>query len=185
MKLVVGLGNPGRKYTGTRHNVGFEVIDRLVERHGLAKSRTAFHGETVDAKIGGERSLLLRPQTFMNRSGRSVAEALRFFKMEVDDLMVVCDCMDLPLGKLRLRPGGSPGGHNGLADIGRSLGTTDFARLRIGIDRPPAGWEGADFVLARFDASERDEMDRAVMAAADAVERWAGAGIDDAMNQFN
>ncbi len=185
MKLVVGLGNPGRKYEGTRHNVGFEVVAELARRHGLGQAKRAFQGEIVEARLDGERVLLLRPHTFMNRSGRSVSEALRYYKLALDDLLVVCDCMNLPVGKLRLRPAGSSGGHNGLADISRWLGTDQYARLRIGVGRPPEGWDAADYVLARFGREERVEIEHAVVRAADAIETWVREGIETAMNQFN
>ena len=185
MKLVVGLGNPGRKYQNTRHNVGFEVIAELARRYGLGRPKPAFQGELTEASFEGQRALLLCPHTLMNRSGRSVAETLRYYKLETADLLVVCDCMNLPLGKLRLRPGGSAGGHNGLADVGRWLGGNDFPRLRIGIGRPPEAWDPADYVLARFTKNQRGEIDAALMLAADAVIVWAREGLEPAMNQFN
>src|SRR3954447_12227478 len=133
MKLVVGLGNPGSKYEGTRHNIGFEVIDRLAEGGAGARFSRKFDGLLAEAEIDFRRVLLLKPETFMNLSGRSVAQAVRFYKLELSDLLVVCDDLTLPLGKLRLRGGGSDGGQKGLRDISAQLGSEDYARLRLGI----------------------------------------------------
>lgn len=185
MKLVVGLGNPGKKYEQTRHNTGFEVIDELARRYAMGGSRRLFHGEACDATISGERLLLLRPMTFMNRSGQSVAEAVRFYKLELGNLLVVCDCMNLPLGRVRLRRGGSPGGHNGLADIVRALGSDDFPRLRVGIGRPGSGYDPADYVLERFRREEQVVIAQAIVVAADAVVCWVEQGIEAAMNRYN
>jgi peptidyl-tRNA hydrolase, PTH1 family len=185
MKLVVGLGNPGRKYVGTRHNVGFAVLEELSRRHATASPRKAYEGEAVEANIAGERALLLAPHTFMNRSGQSVRQAVDFFKLEPADVLIICDDMNLPLGKLRMRAKGSDGGQKGLADIVRHLGTDAIARLRIGIDRPPANWEGADYVLAKFTKEESTEIAIAVQYAADAVAVWAGEGAEACMNRFN
>src|SRR5947209_13892993 len=143
-KLVVGLGNPGRKYEGTRHNIGFEVVDRLAEGGSGTTFARKFDGLLAEADIDFRRVLLLKPETFMNLSGRSVVPALRFYKLEPVDLLVVCDDLNLPLGKLRIRKGGSDGGQKGLRDISAHLGTEDYARLRIGIgDRGPV--DASDF----------------------------------------
>jgi PTH1 family peptidyl-tRNA hydrolase len=185
MKLVVGLGNPGRKYVGTRHNVGFAVLEELSRRHAAASPRKAYGGEAVEANIGGERALLLAPHTYMNRSGQSVRQAVDFYKIEPADVLVICDDMNLPLGQLRIRIKGSDGGQKGLADTIRHLGTDDVPRLRIGIDRPPENWDGADYVLAKFTKEESEEAAIAVQRAADAVAVWAAEGVDAAMNRFN
>ncbi|WP_460167971.1 aminoacyl-tRNA hydrolase [Thermostilla marina] len=185
MKLVVGLGNPGRRYEGTRHNVGFEVLRRLAAEWADGKPRKQFHGETVEARIAGLKVLLLSPTTYMNRSGTSVAACAGFYRLEPKDILVVCDDLDLPLGKLRLRPKGSPGGHNGLADIIRMLGRDDFPRLRVGIGRPPAGAEAADYVLDRFSSEQRPVIESAFSRAAEAVVTWVERGIDEAMNRYN
>jgi PTH1 family peptidyl-tRNA hydrolase len=185
MKLVVGLGNPGRKYEGTRHNIGFAVLEELARRHATASPRKAYEGEVVEANIASERALLLAPHTYMNRSGQSVRQAVDFFKLEPADVLIVCDDMNLPLGKLRMRTKGSDGGQKGLADIVRHMGTDAVARLRIGIDRPPANWEGADYVLAKFTKEENTEIAIAVQTAADAVAVWAGQGAEACMNRFN
>jgi PTH1 family peptidyl-tRNA hydrolase len=185
MKLVVGLGNPGRKYVGTRHNIGFAVLEELSRRHATASPRKAYGGEIVEAMIANERALLLAPHTYMNRSGQSVRQAVDFYKLEPVDVLVVCDDMNLPLGKLRVRTKGSDGGQKGLADIVRHLGTDVFPRLRIGIDRPPENWGGADYVLAKFTKEEHAEIAIAVQKAADAVAVWAAEGAESCMNRFN
>ena len=185
MKLVVGLGNPGRKYENTRHNVGFEVMRYLASRHAAEGSKKKFEGELQECIIGGERVLLLMPHTFMNLSGRSVRQALDFYKISPDDLLVVCDDFHLPLGQLRLRALGSDGGQNGLADIIRQLGTNKFARLRFGIGPVPENWEKADFVLAKFAKDQQKLLESELIRACDAVDKWAEQGITEAMNDFN
>ncbi len=185
MKLVVGLGNPGRKYEGTRHNVGFWVVAELARRFGQSKPKNAFQGETVDAQIGGQKSLLLAPHTLMNLSGASVLAARDFYKVAEEDLLVVSDDLNLPLGKLRFRPSGSSGGQKGLEDVIRRLGTDSVARLRIGIGSPPAGRDAADFVLGRFTKQELPEIEVAIVEAADAVALWATEGLATSMNRYN
>jgi len=185
MKLIVGLGNLGRKYDQTRHNVGFEVLDRLAKRFGDAAAKDKFDGRLMEARIGGERVLLLWPHTFMNRSGESVGPAFEFYKLDLADLLVVCDDFNLPVGKLRFRRDGSAGGQNGLADIIRRLGTEEFARLRLGIGPVPENWDAADFVLSKFAASERDTIEETIARAADGAECWVTDGIETSMNQFN
>jgi peptidyl-tRNA hydrolase, PTH1 family len=185
MKLVVGLGNPGRKYEGTRHNVGFRVAAELAAKHGATKPKRAFQGEVVEAKIDAEKLLLLCPHTLMNLSGGSVLEARDFYKIPEDELLVVSDDLNLPLGKLRFRESGSSGGQRGLEDILRRLGTDLVPRLRIGIGSPPAGRDAADFVLGRFAKAELPEIEEAVWRAADAVAIWVREGIAVAMNRYN
>lgn len=186
MKLVVGLGNPGRKYEGTRHNVGFEVVYELARRWaGGNRPKTSFQGELVDATVGRERSVLLCPQTFMNRSGHSVVLARDFYKLTNDELLVICDDFALPLGQMRCRPKGSSGGQNGLKDIIRALGTEDVPRLRVGIGPVPPAWVTADFVLSKFSKDEQSEIGVTVQRAADAVETWAQEGIAACMNRYN
>jgi peptidyl-tRNA hydrolase, PTH1 family len=185
MKLVVGLGNPGRKYQGTRHNVGFAVLDELARLHATSFAKTNFQGEVVEANLGGEKGLLLWPHTFMNLSGSSVLAARDFYKVNQEELLVVCDDFHLPLAKLRLRPQGSAGGQKGLADIIRRLGSEQFPRLRIGVGELPNGWDAADFVLSKFKKEETDEIAVAVGRAADAVVKWAREGVAATMNQIN
>ncbi|MCA1685062.1 MAG: aminoacyl-tRNA hydrolase [Planctomycetia bacterium] len=184
MKLVVGLGNPGSKYEGTRHNIGFEVIDRLAAGGSGAAFGRKFDGLVAEASIEFQRVLLLKPLTFMNMSGRSVGQALRFYKLEASDLLVVCDDLNLPLGKLRIRAGGSDGGQKGLKDVTAQLGTDAYARLRVGIgERAEA--DAADFVLSRFRSAERPVMDDALILASQAVAVWVAQGTAAAMNRFN
>jgi PTH1 family peptidyl-tRNA hydrolase len=185
MKLIVGLGNLGRKYDQTRHNVGFDVLNRLAERFGDGRAKDKFDGRLMEAAIGAERVLLLWPHTFMNRSGESVGPAVEFYKLELADLLVVCDDFNLPLGKMRFRRDGSAGGQNGLADIIRRLGTEEFSRLRLGIGPVRENWDAADFVLAKFTAAERDTIDETIAYAADGAECWATEGIAASMNRFN
>ena len=195
MKLVVGLGNPGRKYQATRHNVGFVVLDHLASRHGgqggavrggTAQGRkTAFQGETVEASVAGEKCLLLWPHTFMNLSGGSVLAARDFYKIADGDVLIVCDDFNLPLGKLRFRASGSAGGQKGLADIIRRLGTPNVPRLRVGVGTPPAGFDAADYVLGKFRKEEMPEIEVALQEAADAVEFWAKQGLGPCMNRYN
>jgi PTH1 family peptidyl-tRNA hydrolase len=185
MKLIVGLGNLGRKYEQTRHNVGFEVLDRLAERFGDSAAKERFDGRVIEAAIAGERVLLLWPQTLMNRSGQSVQPAVDFYKLDLADLLVVCDDFNLPLGTLRFRSQGSAGGNNGLDDVICRLGTEEFSRLRIGIGPVPEHWDPADFVLGRFAAAERRQIDQSIVRAADGVECWVGEGINESMNRFN
>ena len=193
MKIVAGLGNPGPKYAGTRHNVGWEVLAELARRHAPdAKPEKNFEGETVRIdlpvrSIGGEpvRALLLSPLTYMNLSGRSVAAAAGFHKIAPAGVLAVCDDLNLPPGRLRLRPKGSHGGQNGLRDVIDRLGTDAFPRLRVGVGRPPGRVPAADYVLAKFPERERPEIDLAVADAADAVELWLTRGLQAAMNAAN
>lgn len=185
MKLIVGLGNPGGKYRETRHNVGFEVAVRLAKRHGESPPRGRFQGETVEATIAGQKVLLLTPLTYMNLSGASVLAARDFYKIEQQDLLVVCDDFNLPLGKLRLRIKGSAGGQNGLANIIERLGTEEIPRLRIGIGSVPPGRDAAAYVLGRFPKDEQPVISEALDRAADAAAAWVELGINEAMNKYN
>jgi PTH1 family peptidyl-tRNA hydrolase len=185
MKLVVGLGNPGRKYQGTRHNLGFAVLAELAKRLAVGRPKEKFHAELVEAELAGEKLVLLGPLTYMNNSGTSVVAARDYFTLANEDLLVVGDDLNLPLAKLRFRPGGSAGGHKGLADIIARLGTDEFPRLRIGVGSPPAQWDPTDFVLGHFTDEEKPEIARAVGSAADAVADWARQGIEFCMNRYN
>ena len=185
MKLVVGLGNPGRRYQRTRHNVGYEVLSRLAARHALGPAKARFQGDVVEAKLAGEKALLLCPTTFMNLSGGSVREAMSFYKLTEQDLLIVCDDLNLPVGKLRLRCGGSSGGQKGLENIIQKLGGDQFARLRIGIGAAPPQWDWADYVLSEFAADERPIIDQALDQSVDAVELWAAEGAECCMNRYN
>lgn len=185
MKLIVGLGNPGRRYERTRHNVGFEVLNALATRNAAELAREKFSGRVAGATIAGQPVLLVWPQTLMNRSGQSVAAAVGFYQLPLEDLLVVCDDFNLPLGKLRFRGRGSAGGQKGLDDIIRRLGSEEFARLRIGIGPVPDRWDPADYVLGRFTAAERGLMEDTIAQATDGVECWVTDGIDVGMNRFN
>jgi peptidyl-tRNA hydrolase, PTH1 family len=184
IKLVVGLGNPGSKYQGTRHNIGFELVDRLARGGSTASFSSKFEGQLAEIEIDFRRALLLKPETFMNLSGRSVGQAVRFYKLSLADVLVVCDDLSLPVGKLRLRPGGSDGGQKGLRDITAHLGTDQFPRLRIGIgDNDQI--DAVDYVLSKFRGAERSAIDDSLILASQAVAVWVTQGIDAAMNRFN
>jgi PTH1 family peptidyl-tRNA hydrolase len=184
MKVVVGLGNPGSKYQGTRHNVGFAVVDSLAASGGVVRYQERFQAELAEWMTTSDKVLLVKPLTFMNLSGRSVRQVLDFFQLPVEDLLVVCDDVNLPLGKLRFRAKGTHGGHNGLRDIQNHLGTTAYARLRIGVDAP--GQEDmVDHVLSRFKPGERKVIEDAVATAAQGVDLWLREGIQACMNQYN
>jgi len=185
MKLIVGLGNPGRRYEKTRHNVGFEVLNAVAERNAAECAKEKFSGRVASATIAGQPVLLVWPQTLMNRSGQSVAAAVGFYQLPLGDLLVVGDDFNLPLGKLRFRGSGSAGGQKGLDDIIRRLGSEEFARLRVGIGPVPDAWDPADFVLGRFTPTERAVMDDQIVQAAEGVECWVAEGIDVGMNKFN
>jgi peptidyl-tRNA hydrolase, PTH1 family len=185
MKLVVGLGNPGRKYQGTRHNIGYAILAELARNSGACSPKHKFHGEVMEAEIGGQKALLLSPLTYMNISGLSVSEAKTFYKIPDEELLVLCDDLNLPLGKLRIRTQGSSGGQKGLDDIIRRLGSDNFPRLRVGIGSPPQGCDWADFVLSKFFAEEIPQIEHAVRRAVEAVTVWAREGIETCMNQYN
>ncbi len=185
-KIIVGLGNPGRQYGETRHNVGYMVLAELVKRVSFDKPRNQFHAEAWDAKIGGKNVLLLCPTTFMNLSGTAVSEAIRFYKLNPEnDLLVICDDLDLPLGKLRFRESAGSGGQKGLKDVAAKLGTQIFARIRIGIGRPSSTDQVVDFVLTPFRKDEKDEIVLAIQNAADAARLWVERGAQEAMNRYN
>ncbi|HEX7088447.1 MAG TPA: aminoacyl-tRNA hydrolase [Vicinamibacterales bacterium] len=181
---MVGLGNPGPEYAGTRHNVGFRVIDLLAERAGVRCDRELL-GALVGRTYGAVPLLLAKPLTFMNLSGRAVQALAHYHKVPLGDLLIVTDDAALPLGRLRARPGGSSGGHNGLKSVAQQLGTDAFPRLRIGIGRGDGRRDLADHVLSRFEPAEQAEVDAAIARAADAVEVFAADGIAAVMNRFN
>ena len=183
MKLIVGLGNPGSKYAGTRHNVGFQVVDRVAARWGIDLRTEKFHGFFGGGGMCGERVALLKPLTFMNRSGRAVQAAGRFYKLELSDLLVVVDDHALPLGRLRIRTKGSAGGHNGLQDVIDRVGSSDWCRLRIGIDEPVG--DPVAYVLSRFHDSEKPVLEAVLDRAVDAAACWIKDGPDLAMTRFN
>lgn len=185
VKLVVGLGNPGAKYRGTRHNVGFEVLDRLADRH-----RAVFDAAPVEAlearwRLDGDAVMLAKPLTFMNLSGEAVGGLVRFYRIDTADVLIVCDDVNLPLGRLRVRATGSEGGHNGLRSVAQHLGTIDYARLRIGVGRGDERRDLADHVLSRFEPEEQTGVTSAIDRSADAVEDWVRHGMAYVMNAYN
>jgi peptidyl-tRNA hydrolase, PTH1 family len=184
MKIVVGLGNPGAKYRGTRHNVGYAVIDSLAAASGVSRFQERFQADIAEWTVGSDKVLLAKPLTFMNLSGRSVRQLIDFYQLPLVEVLVVCDDVNLPLGKLRCRARGTHGGHNGLRDIQSHLGTTDYARLRIGVDAPGHD-DMVHHVLGRFKPGEREVIEAAVASAAQAVELWVLQGIQRCMNQYN
>lgn len=188
MKLVVGLGNPGNKYVGTRHNIGFVVAGKLIDPLlGRPRVRKRFGGELAEAEYEGQRVAVLLPETFMNASGTSVRQAVDFYRVDPagDELLVICDDMNLPVGRLRFRSSGSAGGQKGLADIVAKLGGDQFSRLRFGIDRPPPQMEVVDFVLSRFSAQDRGVVEHATDIATEAVLQWLIHGVAFCMNRYN
>ena len=198
MRLVVGLGNPGREYVGTRHNIGYDVLDAFANKLAWTRSpgdfdrlaRTKFDGLTMDGVYtlpsgGTEKLLLLKPTTFMNLSGQSVQQAMAFYNLTPPDLLILLDDVALPAGRLRFRASGTSGGHNGLKDIERALGTMNYPRLRIGIDAPPPRVPQKDYVLGRFTDAQRKLLDPAVTRACSAIVTWIERGIDPAMSLFN
>lgn len=185
MKLVVGLGNPGRRYAGTRHNIGFDVLDLLAGRHKLEWESAPRGIEALIARDRAKDVALTKPLTFMNLSGHAVLGLLQFYKIELPDLFVVVDDVNLELGRLRTRAAGSAGGHNGLKSLIAVLGTEDFARLRIGVGRGDARRDLADHVLAKFEPEERPDVAETAGRAADAVELFVAEGVTPVMNRFN
>lgn len=185
MKLVVGLGNPGSSYEGTRHNIGFDVVTELSLRWRAGRPKLRFEAQLGEVNYEGEKVLLATPQTFMNLSGRSVQQIVKFFQISLSDVLVICDDMNLKLGQLRLRASGSAGGQKGLLSILQVCGSEMVPRLRIGVGRPPEKVDPASFVLAKFRKDEFTEVDLAVKGAATAVELWIRDGIAAAMNSVN
>lgn len=183
-KLIVGLGNPGSKYTWTRHNAGFMVLDAVSRAAGISIGRKSFSGLIGEGTFRGERLLLLKPQTYMNLSGRSVLEALQFYKLSPSDLLVIHDDLDIPFGKVKLKDGGGHGGHNGLRSLQQHLGGGHFARLRVGIGRPVHG-DAADYVLSSFSKEELADLPGLLDELARLVELVIAEGLPKAMSLFN
>ena len=183
MRVVVGLGNPGKQYHGTRHNVGFAVVDGLAASPSASRFQSRFQAQVAELMEGDQKVLLVKPETFMNLSGWAVRQVIDFYQVEMADLLVVCDDVNLPLGQLRIRPKGSHGGHNGLRDIQNHLGTQDYSRLRIGVGA--GGEDLVDHVLGRFRPSERPAIEDALSQAIQAVSVWVGQGVDVCMNRYN
>ena len=186
MKLIVGLGNPGDKYQGTRHNVGFDVIDALARQEGLQLTDQKFRSDYTIWRVGDEKVLLVKPYTFMNLSGEAVLPLMSYYNISPDELVVVYDDLDLEPGKLRLRQSGSAGGHNGVKSIIEMLGTQDFKRVKIGIGRPQYGRKVVDHVLQRFDTDDRALIEQKIDQTTDLLTAWAkGETFVQLMNQYN
>ena len=185
MFLVAGLGNPGEEYALSPHNLGFMVLDRLAERHGIRITRRDSRALVGVGEIDGQQVMLAKPQTFMNRSGSAVECLLRDYQGSLDDLVVIYDDLDLPFGRLRIRPGGSAGGHRGMLSITERLAGASFNRMRVGIGRPSEGIEPADYVLSPFSALEMDELSAIIDRAADAVTSLVWDGAEKAMACYN
>lgn len=185
MKLLIGLGNPGAQYAHTRHNAGFEVIDRLAEKWGVRIEKSLCHGLAGEARLEGGRVILMKPQTFMNLSGDCVADALRWYKIDPKDTMIFSDDIDLPLGTVRVRPFGGAGTHNGWRDILLKTGSDRFPRVRVGVGGKPPQWDLADWVLSRYAPEDQKIMDEAFQKAAEAAACYVQYGIEEAMNLYN
>lgn len=183
--MIVGLGNPGREYRENRHNVGFMVIDALAEKFGITPGKVKSKAILGEGRIDSVRVVLVKPQTFMNLSGQAVASLVKFYKIPLDRMIVIHDDLDLPLGILRLRPGGGSGGQKGIASIIERLGTQDFPRMRVGIGRPPGRMDPADYVLQDFSKQDKEELTFLFQRAVDAVEVFSHYDLQTAMNQFN
>ncbi|HHT9136847.1 MAG TPA: aminoacyl-tRNA hydrolase [Candidatus Wunengus sp. YC60] len=184
MKIIVGLGNPGEKYLKTRHNLGFMVIDRLAQQLEMECSRKKFQSLFCKKSVEQEKIVLLKPQTFMNLSGIAVKEAVDMYKCSLQDLVVICDDLDMPPGKIRIRRSGGCGGHRGLESIADRLGSTDFSRLRVGIGRPANG-DPSDYVLSAFSKEEELLKEEAIEDACQALKTWMFEGVEACMNKFN
>jgi peptidyl-tRNA hydrolase, PTH1 family len=185
LKLFVGLGNPGKEYEQTRHNVGFMVMDELAKRWNISFQTTKFRGMMASAIISGEKVALCKPLTYMNLSGECVRPLMDYYGIDVDDVIVVYDDLDLPPGKIRLRMKGSAGGHNGIKSLIYHLGTQEFKRIRIGIGRPANGQKVTDYVLGRFAKEESDAVMEAILRSADACEKAVTTPFLQVMNEFN
>lgn len=184
MKIVVGLGNPGPDYKETRHNIGYKVLEELATRHQVLRQESKYDSIIGEIRIDGHKVLLVKPLTYMNLSGKTVQPLVHWHKLDLSDLIVIYDDMDLPVGSLRIRAAGGSGGHKGIKSIMDRLNTDNFPRVRIGIGRPIER-DAASWVLGRFYGLEKEQMMIAVNKAADAVERWATAGLTEAMNAYN
>ncbi|MDV2686756.1 aminoacyl-tRNA hydrolase [Alkalihalophilus sp. As8PL] len=185
MKVIVGLGNPGTKYAGTRHNIGFDIIDYCAEEFGVELNQSKFKGIYGTKMMNGEKVFFLKPLTYMNLSGESVRPLLDYFNIDIEDLVVIYDDLDLPTGKIRLRQKGSAGGHNGIKSLIQHLGTDKFKRIRVGIDRPQNGEPIVNYVLGTYHPDEREAVNESIIHASKAVEAWTEKPFLEVMNQFN
>lgn len=185
MKLIVGLGNPGKQYEKTRHNVGFDVIDELSDQLNIALDQLKFKGLFGSGFVGTEKVLLLKPLTYMNLSGESIRAVMDYFEIDTDDLLVIYDDLDIPVGKMRLRQKGSAGGHNGIKSTIAHLGTQEFNRIRIGVDRPQNGMSVSNYVLSKFTLEEQPIIQETIKRSASACQSWFSQPFLQVMNEFN
>ena len=185
MKLVAGLGNPGDKYSNTRHNIGFMVVDALASRQGIRVDKNKKRSLTGNTIITGEKVLIAKPQTFMNLTGEALGPLFSFLDIEIEDVIVVHDDLDLDFGRIKIKAGGGHGGHNGIRSIIPHIGGKDFIRVRVGIGKPPKGWDISNYVLNQFSSEEKKDLDDLLERAADAVEMIISVGHLKAMNAFN
>lgn len=186
MKCIIGLGNPGKKYDNTRHNAGFMVIDELLKRHQWKLNKTKFKGDYTIGQLETEKVMLIKPQTFMNLSGEAVRPLMDYYNIDLENILIIFDDLDLPVGKIRLRQKGGHGGHNGIRSIINHVGSKDFKRIRIGIGRPQTtSLTIIDYVLQSFPKSELEEVMQGVRKAADACEAWINKPFDEVMNEYN
>ncbi len=184
MKIIVGLGNPGTEYRMSRHNIGFQVVDRLAQMNRIAVRTRRFRSLYGAGQINSQQVILVKPMTFMNRSGEAVKKATDFFRLGLEDLVVVHDDLDLPFGRLRFKRRGGDGGHQGVRSIIERMGGNDFLRLKVGIGRPPEGLDSADYVLEVFDRTEQSLLDQTLASAAESLKIMMLEGLERAMNQF-
>jgi PTH1 family peptidyl-tRNA hydrolase len=184
MKCIVGLGNPGKKYQHTRHNIGFMVIDELLHRHQADLNKSKFNGKYTVERIGGEKVMLLQPHTYMNLSGEAIRPLMDYYQIDSDDVLIIYDDLDLPAGKIRLREKGGHGGHNGIRSTIDHIGK-DFKRIRIGIGRPVTPMRVVDYVLGTFPETQREDVAHSISRAADACEAWIDKPFQTLMNTFN
>lgn len=185
MKLIVGLGNPGQEYSRTRHNVGFMAVDALADHLGICNWKHKFDAEIAEGKIGSEAVLLVKPQTYMNLSGNAVGAILRWYKLNVEDVIAIYDDMDIAVGSVKLKKRGSSGGHRGVESLLMNLGKEEFPRVRIGIGRPQPGWTVVDHVLAKFSGKDQTVIDQLIVELIPGIEAIVKQGIDKAMNGYN
>jgi len=183
--VIAGLGNPGNRYDNTRHNVGFEAVDLLAHKYSISITRLKFKALSGEGVIGGKRVLLVKPQTFMNLSGESLREIMEWYKLPIDRLLVIYDDIDLEMGKIRVRGKGSSGTHNGMKSIIYQLQNDGFPRVRIGIGKPPAGWDLADYVLSKFGSESKKVMSESIEKACEAVSTFLSSDLNSAMNSYN
>jgi len=185
MKIIVGLGNPGKKYKNTRHNMGYSVVEKVASRYQIEKEESKYDSIIGHLRIEQEKVLIVKPLTYMNMSGKAVQPLVRFYKVKFSDLLVIYDDVDLEAGRMRIRANGGTGGHKGIASIIESLGTKEFPRIRIGIGRPLGVWEVRDWVLSELNPAEKIITEESIQHASDAAVNWVKNGIVHAMNKYN